>query len=176
MLNIKDYKLYLKNNKKFLQMLSDKQSIVFDRLDDLFKVLDHIAKLIGKKKPLEEGMDLIFEVGFSYLHEQIEEIKLYYNFYFNDDYEKFKEHEVLINYSLYLDDLEDVLKEKDTYDAETQEVFDLIKEEIDELLANNKKLPPKILQRFNQYVEELVPVGTLTTLEIYAMIVEELQI
>lgn len=176
MINISDYKSYIQGNYNFLELLRENNSLVYDRLSDLLKVLGFVELLVDQNKTIEEELELIFEVGFSFFHEQFEEIKLYYNTYFKRDFLKFKEHELLINYSLYIDDLEEVLKEKKIYDKEIANAFGEIKEEIDDILRGRESLTIDTFNNYNELIEQFVPVGTLTTLEIYAMIVEELQI
>ena len=68
------------------------------------------------------------------------------------------------------------LKEKKIYDNEIDNSFKEIKQEIDDILRSKKNISIDTLNRYNEIIELLVPVGTLTTLEIYALIVEELQI
>lgn len=176
MININDYKSYIHANYNFIELLRENNSLVYDRLSDLLKVLGFIELLYDQKKPIEEELELIFDVGFSFFHEQFEEIKLYYSTYFKRNFLKFMENELLINYTLYLDDLEEVLKEKKIYDNEIDNSFKEIKQEIDDILRSKKTISIDTLNRYNEIIELLVPVGTLTTLEIYAMIVEELQI
>ncbi|MCK9470378.1 MAG: hypothetical protein WC006_04875 [Bacilli bacterium] len=176
MINVNDYKSYIHANYNFIELLRENNSLVYDRLSDLLKVLGFIELLYDQKKPIEEELELIFDVGFSFFHEQFEEIKLYYNNYFKRNFLKFMENELLINYTLYLDDLEEVLKEKKIYDNEIDNSFKEIKQEIDDILRSKKNISIDTLNRYNEIIELLVPVGTLTTLEIYAMIVEELQI
>jgi len=174
MVNISDYKSYIHANYNFLELLREGNSLVYDRLSDLLKVLGFVELMVDQNKPIEEELELIFDVGFSFLHEQFEEIKLYYNMYFKRNFLKFKENELLINYTLYINDLEEVLKEKKIYDNEVSNSFGEIKDEIDSILRGNQDITIDTFNKYNEIMEQLVPVGTLTTLEIYAMIVEEL--
>lgn len=176
MINISDYKSYIHGNYNFIELLRENNSLVYDRLSDLLKVLGFIELLDDQKKPIEEELELIFDVGFSFFHEQFEEIKLYYNTYFKRNFLKFQENELLINYTLYLDDLEEVLKEKKLFDNEVGISLQEIKEDIDDILRGKKDITIDTFNRYNEIIEQYVPVGTYTTLEIYAMIVEELQI
>lgn len=176
MINIADYKSYVHANYNFIELLRENDSLVYDRLGDLLKVLGFIELLVDQSKPVEEELELIFDVGFSFFHEQFEEIKIYYNSYFKKDFFRFKESELLINYTLYIDDLEEVLKEKKIYDKDIAKAFGEIKEDIDNILRGEKSISIDTFNEYNEIIGQYVPTGTLTTLEIYAMIVEELQI
>ena len=175
MINIADYKSYVHGNYNFIELLRENNSLIYDRLGDLLKVLGFIELLVDQNKPVEEELELIFEVGFAFFHEQFEEIKIYYNSYFKKDYFKFKESELLINYTLYIDDLEEVLTEKKMYDKEISNAFGEIREDIDNILRGKNNISIDTFNNYNEIIEQYVPTGTLTTLEIYAMIVEELK-
>lgn len=176
MINITDYKAYIQANYNFLELLRENNSLIYDRLNDLLKVLGFIELLADQNKQIEEELELIFEVGFSFLHEQLEEIKIYYNTYFKKNLIKFKEKELLINYYLYINDLEDTLKEKDLFRDEIKGAFSEIKDDIELCLKDKKEHTIEVFDGYNQIIEQYVPTGTLTTLEIFAMIVEELEI
>lgn len=176
MINIQDYKAYMKGNYNFIELLRENNSLVYDRIRDLIKVLGYIEFQYDQNKPIDEELKVIFEVGFSFFHEQLEEIKIYYNTYFKRDLSKFLQHELLINYALYLSDLIEVLKEKNMYKEEIRVAFGEILEDIEKTLRGEKKETIKAFNRYNEIIETFVPVGTLTTLEVFAMIVEELQI
>lgn len=176
MINIEDYKAYIKDNENFLELLRKNNSLVYDRLRDLIKVLGYIEFQVDQGKKIEEELKIIFEVGFSFFHEQLEEIKLYFNKYFKRDLSQFLKHELLINYSLYISDLIEVLKEKKKYTDEVKYEFGKVQEEIEEILRDERNETIDTFDRYNQIIESFVPVGTLTTLEIFALIVEELQI
>jgi len=176
MINIKDFKSYFLQNYEFIELLRENNSLVYDRLQDLFKILGFIELMVDENKEVEEELEVIFEVGFSYLHEQLEEIKLYYNNYFNGDFLIFKKYEKFINYILYLNDLVEVLKEKAIFTDLTKKVIDDIYNGIESILTNKSKIDEKVIDKYNALLEQNVPVGTHTTLEIYGMIIEELAI
>jgi len=176
MIDLKDYKAYMRDNDSFLDMLRRNDSLVYDRLRDLIKVLGYVEFLVDQGKKVEEELEFIFEVGFPFFHEQLEEIKIYYNKYCNKDYTKFKKYELLINYSLYIYELIDALKERKKYTNEAKKAFGEIQEEIEDIILNNKEEDPELLDRYNNIIESYVEVGTLSTLEIFGLIVEELQI
>lgn len=174
MINVQDYKAYVKQNYNFLELLRENNSYIYERLNDVLKVLGYIELLVDDETKVNEDLEVIFEVGFSYLHEQLEEIKVYYNTYFKKDYPLFRQYEQFINYSLYLDDLEEVLKEKKLYTIDTKKAIDEIAAEIENVLVNKFEPNKDLFEKFNNLIEANVPIGTLTTLEIFGMIVEEL--
>lgn len=176
MINLEDYKSYKKANQKFLNLLEENSSLVYERLYDLLKVLGYIELQVDQNIKLSDELAFIFDVGYSFLHEQLEELKLYYSNYFNNDLILLLEKELFLNYILYIDDLSEVLKEKKKYTKELEKEFDIIRNEIDSILKSKEIPSLDNLENYDLIVLKHVPVGTLTTLEIFAMIVEELQI
>ena len=108
------------------------------------------------------------------MHEQLEETKLCYEKYFRRNIAW--EYDALVNYLLYLSDLEDTLKDKDLYNDETRGVIRGITEKIENIIREQKPSEPEIFDEFNILLEGYIPVGTLTTLEVFALIGEELNL
>ena len=101
MLEIEDYKAYLLQNYN-LHDLRSANSLLYERLDDVFSVLEYIEERFTKYQKVEEELEVIFEVGFSFLHEQIEELKNLIRLYFQNDPIGLRKYEHLLNYHLYL--------------------------------------------------------------------------
>lgn len=176
MIDIGDYKSYFHQNFSLIELLRENNSLVYDRINDVLKVLGFIEMLADENKTIEEDFEVIFEVGFSFFHEQFEEIKVYYDEYFKKDFHKFLQYDSLMNYALYLEDLEEVLKEKSMYDDDVKSVVNKISGEIDKILNDQLPFELNLIDSFNENLEHKVPVGVLTTMEIFAMIVEELNL
>lgn len=178
MINIEDYKSYYQDNNDFFALLIENNSLVYDRLSDVFKVLGFIEMMVDMYQKIDEELEIIFETGFSYFHEQIEQIKIYYKDYFKGNFIKFERYAQLINYSLYLDDLEEALNEKELLNKETKEALTGLGQEIENILIKQEKFSDEDIDRFDLIVGELVNSSNpiYTTQEIFAMIVEELEL
>lgn len=178
MINVEDYKGYYKDNYDFYSMLSKKQSMIFDRLDDFFRVLGYIEMLVDVEKKVDQELEIIFETGFGYLHEQTEQLKTYYNDYFKQNYKKFEAYAPLINYSLYLDDLTEAMQEKGYLSKKANEVIKEVAEEIEDILINQRKFTDEEIEGYNIKIQEITggKKELYTTQEIFAMVVEELQL
>ncbi len=178
MINVDDYKSYYQDNNDFFDLLIENKSLVYDRLSDVFKVLGFIEMMVDMYTKIDEELEIIFETGFSYFHEQIEQIKIYYKDYFKGNFTKFEHYAPLINYSLYLDDLSEALDEKELLDKETKEAIEELGQEIENILIKQEKFTDEDIDRFDLAVGELITSSNpiYTTQEIFAMIVEELEI
>ena len=87
MLDLTEYKEYCVSNEEFIFMLKENSSEIYDRLRDIFKVLGYIDMLVDQYQNIEEEYEVFYETGFPYLYKQLEEVKIYYNKYFNKNYE-----------------------------------------------------------------------------------------
>lgn len=177
MIYINDYKGYKESNKKFFELLSSNNSMVYDRFADVFKVLGYIELMYDSKK-IDEDLETIFESGYLYLYEQMEMVKLFYQNYFKGNYNEFKEYEVLINYYLYLEDLLDTLSDDGKkVDKKVKDGIDKIIKKIDTILLQHLSFSDNLLDEVNCDIDALsIKNPPLTTIEVFAMIVEELEI
>ncbi|HHX80465.1 MAG TPA: hypothetical protein GX692_05325 [Acholeplasmataceae bacterium] len=176
MIDFHDYKSYVLDNQDLIQFLRESKSIIYDRFEDVFQVLEFIEKRVEKYEKVEEEFEVIFEAGFAYLHEQMEELKSIINLYFKNDVAGLNKYASLINYYLYLSDLIETLTEKSLYSEDAKQAIANIYEEIETIFSEKKAFEQEIFNQFNLVVEEYAPVGTLSTQEIYGMIKEEIDV
>ena len=64
MIQSKDYRAYVCDNKQLIDALKENNSVLISRLSDVFKVLDHIINLERLKKNISDELEVIFETGF----------------------------------------------------------------------------------------------------------------
>lgn len=177
MINIDDYNSWLMDNEDFLVMLEKNNSAIYERLDDVIKVVSYIEALYVAQKKVDEDMEIIFDVGFSYLFETIEEVKLYFKTYLNNDMLLLNKYSYVINYILYLDDLKASLIEKDLLNDEIKTVFSNIFMKLENILKERKPFKLEILDNFNSELDMyLSSFEVMTLLEVFSRISEELSL
>lgn len=176
MIDIHDYQSYLTQNRDFLEMLRENFRIIYDRFEDVLVVLDFIKERVSKYEKIEEEFEVIFEVGFSFLHQQLEELKNIFELYFKNDKGSLSKYQPLVNYYLYLSDLIESLKERKLYSKKAKEEISQMYDEIESILSEKKDYDEEIIKKFNLILEGYAPVGTLSTLEIYGRIREEIEV
>lgn len=171
-----DFRKWYEKNEHFLNHLFHHNSIVFDRLNDIVRVLLFILDL--DKKEISDDLDFTFDVGYAYLYNRVSEIELYLEQYFKNDLHQFLKYEELINYALYLDDLVEVLKEKEIYSEFVREGIEEIASRVEEIIQKKKQFKSEIIDEFNAILLSVLPSHEelLTTPEIFMRIAEELQI
>lgn len=170
-----DFKKWYDQNEEFLTHLFKHNSLVFDRINDVIKVLTYVITM--DKKDISDDLDFIFDVGYAYLFNRVMEIKFYLEKYFKNDIDAFLHFESLINYTMYLDDLKEVLVEKEKFGDSVKEGFDEIAARIEEIISKKKHFEPDIIDEFNVILLSVLPNDNfLTTPEIFIQVAEELQI
>ena len=177
MINYKDYSQYISENKKIINILNDNGSIIYDRIDDAISALDIISDYAKKSNKLEEEIETIFEVGFTYIHEQLELIKIYFYDYFKGDYLLFKQFEKAIYYILFIDDLCEVLDEMEYLTDERRDYFENISREIEERIQSRKEFDIPYFENLEIGISSHLPrkAEIYTTEMIFADIREELE-
>lgn len=175
MIQIKDYKAYIDDNKGILNLLKENNSILLSRLDDVTKVLDHICKLSRIKKDLNDDYEVIFTTGFDYIHENLESIKIYYEKYFNKDIILLKKYEKAINYILFLEDLIITISDKGKLDASKKNEINLIISSLDKKIQSFSLIDEDIYSDIDLKIETIVDDNVYyTTSYVFSLILEEM--
>lgn len=101
----KDYAAWKLENIQILEQFQSNKSVIYDRLEPVYVVLEHIYKLLCDQEELDEDMETIFEVGFNYLNQQFEVIKIYFETLFQSNCEDFNDYSEMLLYLIYLLDI-----------------------------------------------------------------------
>ncbi|CCY08191.1 MAG: hypothetical protein MRZ09_08255 [Coprobacillus sp.] len=178
MIQSKDYRAYVCDNKQLIDALKENNSVLISRLSDVFKVLDHIINLERLKKNISDELEVIFETGFSYIHEELEIIKIYYNNYFNKSITDLLAYENAINYLLYLEDLTEALSEKGKLTKELKQKLEEIINSLDKKIQNKELIDENVFEDYDFFIDTNVPTGDniYTTDYIFSLILEEMGI
>ena len=178
MLDLTEYKEYITANKDLLSFLKEKESIIYDRFSDILKVLGYIDFTIDKYGTIEEEYEVFYEVGFGFLYNQLEEVKLYFDKYFNKSYSEFQIYEPIINYALYLDDLKLTLKEEELMNDDINQAINDVLEMIENILELKNGYNEEVFDEFNAIISSQIRIKRriLTTTEVFERIVEELEL
>lgn len=177
-IDLTEYKEYMSQNSDFIKMLKDNDSLIYNRYEDIIKTISYIDFLVEKYTNVEEEYETFYEVGFGFLYNQLEEVKIYYKNYFNSDYEEFKKYESVMIYALYADDLKETLIEEDLYNQTFKDAYDKLSEAVEEVLQNKLEVTDSLFDKLNAILETGVRYKrrVFTTTEVFAQIVEELEL
>jgi len=177
MIASKDYKSYLSANDKLFEIIDEHIPVLHDRFHDVIIVLNYICTLEDNNEPIEEELEVIFETGFSYLHEQLEIIKIYYKNYLNEKLEDFLKYDKAINYILFLDDLTETLSEKNLLTDSAEKAFIELGKKLDKIIMNKENFTNEDIDTINAIVDSHIAHTdeVYTTDYIFSLIVDELE-
>lgn len=171
-----DYNSWMKENKEFLYHLSSHNSILYDSLNDVIKVLDYINS--GNELPKEIEADLFFDIGYAYINTVLTELKNYLKEYFNNDLHLLLEFEPLIFFSFYLDEIKLLIIDEDKFSRPIKEEFDSVLNTIEDIIVNKQQYSDDIIHDFNVRIYAIIPkdINYITIPEIFFRTAEELNI
>ena len=177
-IDLTEYKEYMSQNSDFIKMLKDNESLIYNRYEDIIKTISYIDFLVEKYTNVEEEYETFYEVGFGFLYNQLEEVKLYYKNYFNSNYDEFKNYESVMIYALYADDLKETLIEEELYNDTFKDAYNKLLDKVEEVLQNKLEVTDNLFLELDAILETGVRFKRriLTTTEVYAQIVEELEL
>ena len=180
MFAIDDYKYYYTNNLQLINNLKNNKFVLYERIKDVIYSLNYISDNYENYINHESAVDFedIFEIGFSYLHTELEQIKSYYENDLGNDFILLKKYDPLINLLLYIEDFIETLKEQDYYTDKREEVLEGVFKRIEDIIASKKEWTDDDFEDFNEKILSCVPycVDITTTQEIFAKIAEEIMI
>ena len=120
----KDYASWKIENTHIIEQFDKNSSVVYERLEPVYEVLNHIYDIVVDKNEIDEDLETIFQVGFNYLNTQFDIIKIYFETLFQSKCEDFDEYSNLIVFLLYIYDLRTDLENNDI-NSDIEELNDL---------------------------------------------------
>ncbi len=120
----KDFAAWKLENHEHIQTFQKNDSVIYDRLEPVYSVLNYIYDLLVEGNELDDDLDTIFRAGFSYLHSQFEIIKIYYETLFQSQCDDFVNYSEMVLYLLYIYDIRTDL-ENNEIDSDILELNEL---------------------------------------------------
>lgn len=120
----KDYASWKIENSQTLEQFDENRSVVYERLEPVYEVLNHIYDMVVDKEEIDEDLETIFQVGFNYLNTQFDIIKIYFETLFQSNCKDFAEYSNMILFLLYIYDLRTDL-ENNNISSDIEELNDL---------------------------------------------------
>lgn len=102
---LKDYASWKIENHEMLTLFKKNDNIIYERLEPVFLVLDHIYDLACDEQELDEDLDTIFNIGFNYVNTQFNVIKIYFESLFQSNCEDFQDYSEFVLYLIYIYDV-----------------------------------------------------------------------
>ncbi len=120
----KDYATWKIENNETLEQFNDNSSVIYERLEPVYEVLNHIYDIVVDNKEIDEDLETIFQVGFNYLNTQFDIIKIYFETLFQSKCDDFADYSDMILFLLYIYDLRIDLENNDI-NSDIEELNDL---------------------------------------------------
>ncbi len=151
----KEFRLWFKENSYFYEHLKMHDSVLYNRFMPVFEVLKFLYETEFKNsKNVDEDIVKIFQVGLEYLHTQINTCKIYLEKTFDNDMHEFLEYDNIINFILYLEDLQYELHESGI--SVNKNKFDQIFQYLESIVMHKKEIPDNIEMYVDGKVHDLI--------------------
>ncbi len=164
--NISDYKSWLIEEKDILDEY--KKTYIYDRYEVIFEVLDNLSK----NDKLDDDFEVIFEMGFQFIENQISSLKIWAKTFYNNDYKLFFKNSKTILLMIYINenlnefenvkDLDKIkMLEEDVFTAlkskntVSDELYDIVLKEINKIYVKNKIENIDMVNVYNKIAEML---------------------
>lgn len=149
----KDYAAWKLENTELLEQFQNNKNIIYDRLEPVYVVLEHIYDLVCDQVELDEDYATIFEVGFNYLNSQFEIIKIYFDSLFQKNCDDFEDYSEILLYLIYLLDIRNDL-ESQGINSDIEELNDL-ETQIENMIMERRNDITYISDKMNQTLHDV---------------------
>ena len=111
-------------NHETIEIFEENNSVIYERIEPVYEVVNHIYDLLVEEKEVSEELDIIFTAGFNYLFTQYETIKIYYEKLFQSNCDDFLKYSEMVLYLLYIYDIRSDMENNDI-DSDIPELNEL---------------------------------------------------
>jgi len=150
-----DFLAWDKQNENFINELKEKNSLLYSRIYDVKRVLDYLTTY--DEKAMDSDLTVIFETGYAYLFNFVNDIKLYLENYFQNNLTKMLEFEDIINYDLYVCEIKDSLIDDNLYNEIISSEVEYILTDIEYILIHKKEWDDLKIEDYNNRLCSVLP-------------------
>ncbi len=173
----KDYAAWILENKEILDKFQKNNSVIYERLEPVYEVLNHIYHLVCEHEEMDQDYNTIFEIGFNYLSQEFDVIKIYFETLFQSNCDDFVNYSQMLLYLIYIYDIRADL-ENHGIDSDYEQLNELetlienmIMERRDDYLYISAQMDDTLEKLFSQINYEYVSI-----IDIYVEIAETMGI
>lgn len=173
----RDYASWKLENHDILKQFKDNDSLIYERLEPVYAVINHIYDSVCSEEGLDEDLEHIFEIGFNYLDRRFNVIRIYFETLFKSNCDDFNDYTEMVYYLIYLADLKEDL-ESHGYDPNMDEL-DYVETTIENMIMERRKDFLYIKDLLNsklQSVFDKIDYEYVNIIDIYVEIAENLGI
>ena len=173
----KDYATWKIENSETLEQFNNNSSVIYERLEPVYEVLNHIYDMVVEKQEIDEDLETIFQVGFNYLNTQFDIIKIYFETLFQSKCEDFADYSNMILFLLYIYDLRIDLENNDV-NSDIEELNDL-ETNIENMIMEKRDDQEFINSKMNETLEivfDLMNYEYVSVVDVFVEIAENLRL
>lgn len=170
-----DYINYISEHNELIDKLYSTNSEVLYCLEDVIKVCDIIYKQYDNKETISDEVNEIFEIGFGYLVNTINDLDSYYKDCLEKDIILFNQYARILVYSILMEDYKYYLLSNDEYEGKEKEALEKALKEIDDIVTNKKEYTDETIELLEKTINLATREEYKPSYIIFAMIYEELE-
>ncbi len=173
-----DYVSYMNEVQELIEVMIKNNSSIYYVLSDVIKVTDYIYRFHEENENMDEDLEEIFDIGFGFLANTLEDLKTYYYEYFEKDIDKFNYYSELMLYSVYIEDYKGYLEVNDKLNDDVEKALNELIYQIDSILVNKKPYDKSFVISLDSVIDTILPYDPdyKTVYNVFRLIVEELGI
>mgnify|MGYP006935330587 CR=1 FL=1 len=174
---LKDYASWKMENLEILNTFKLNNNPIYERLEPVYAVLEHVYEMACDQKEIEEDLESIFVIGFNYLHSQFNVIKIYFESLFQSKCEDFETYSEMLLFLLYIFDVRTDL-ENHGYESDI-EVLNHTETYIENMIMERRNDFEYVRSMMNtalKKVSETINYEYVSIVDIYVEIAENLDI
>lgn len=174
---LRDYASWKLENLEILNTFKSNNNPIYERLEPVYAVLEHVYEMACDNKEIEEDLESIFEIGFNYLHSQFNVIKIYFESLFQSKCDDFESYSEMLLFLLYIFDIRTDL-ENHGYDSD-MEILNQTETYIENMVMERRNDYDYVRNMMNTTltkVFEAINYEYISIVDIYVEIAENLDI
>lgn len=173
-----DYGNFIEENESLINKLKEKESPILTTFMDVVKVLDYVYEQYLAGDKIEEELVDIFDIGFGYFFNVMNDIKTYYVDYFNENFDILNYYSNVIVYHIYLDDFKCYLDNDEILTPERKRVIEKIEDKIEDILSKRLPYSQEDIDSFDEDIHSIMPSKDKfkPVYSVFLLITEELNI
>ncbi len=173
----KDFASWKIENNDTIEEFNKNSSVIYERLEPVYVVLNHIYEMIVEKQDVDEDLETIFQVGFNYLNIQFDIIKIYFETLFQSKCDDFVEYSDMILFLLFIFDLRSDMESNDI-NSDIEELNEL-EENIENMIMERRDDHEFMNSKMNEVlaiVYDLLDYEYVSIIDVFVEIAENLGI
>lgn len=172
-----DYINYMNEHSELIELLYSTNSRILVCIDDVIKVNDHIYQMNEQNEKISDELAQIFEIGFGYLVNSINDLETYFKEYLNKDIVLFNQYTDVMVYGILFEDFKSFLLSNDEYDEDVKKIVEPILSEIENTIVNKIEFDEEKQRKYSSILEDLdFNEKFRPAYSVFSMIAEELEI